>query len=57
MIGLKKNKMTFGINKCAILVVKALNFTNHDNYVDPTFHLGINPIPKNKSIFLSLYSI
>jgi len=38
--------MTFGINKCATLVVKPLHFKNQDSYVDPTFHLGINPIPK-----------
>jgi len=41
-----KNEMTFGINKCATLVVKPLHFKNQDGYVDPTFHLGINPIPK-----------
>ena len=41
-----KNEMTFGINKCATLVVKPLHFKNQDDYVDPTFHLGFNSIPK-----------
>ena len=41
-----KNEMTFGINKCATLVVKPLHFRNQDSYVDPTFYLGIHPIPK-----------
>ena len=47
--------MTFGINKCATLVVKPLTFTNPDNYIDPTFHLGINPIPKtNQYTYLGI---
>jgi len=33
-------------NKCATLVIKTLHFKNQDGYVDPTFHLGFNPIPK-----------
>jgi len=41
-----KNEMTFGINKCATLVVKSLHFKNQDGHVDPTFHLGFNLIPK-----------
>ena len=41
-----KNEMTFGINKCATLVAKPLHFRNQDSYVDPTFYLGIHPIPK-----------
>ena len=49
------NEMTFGINKCATLVVKPLKFTNHNNYVDPTFYLGINPIPKtNQYTYLGI---
>ena len=40
------NEMTFGINKCATLVVKPLHFTKPRNYQDPTFYLGIHPLPK-----------
>ena len=41
-----KNEMTFGINKCATMVVKPLNFIRTNNYQDPTFYLGIHTIPK-----------
>ena len=47
----------FGINKCVTLVVKPLHFRNQDGYVDNTFHLGINPIPKNINIYRFWYSI
>ena len=32
-----KNEMTFGINKCATLVVKPINFVKTINYEDPSF--------------------
>jgi len=63
-----ENERTFGINKCVTLIVKPLHFRNQDGYVDPTFHLGINPIPKttqyiylgisfNESLILETYNI
>ena len=41
-----RNEMTFGINKCATMVVKPLNFISPPNLVDPTFYLGLHPLPK-----------
>ena len=44
-----KNEMTFGINKCATLVVKPINFVNFVkpiNYEDPSFFIGSNKLPK-----------
>jgi len=34
--------MTFGINKCATLVVKPINFVKQINYEDPSFFIGSN---------------
>lgn len=41
-----KNEMTFGINKCATLVVKPINFVKPINYEDPSFFIGSNKLPK-----------
>ena len=41
-----RNEMTFGINKCATMVIKPLNFISPSNLVDPTFYLGFHPLPK-----------
>jgi len=41
-----KNEMTFGINKCAILVVKPINFVKPINYEDPSFFIDSNKLPK-----------
>jgi len=41
-----KNEMTFGINKCATLVVKQINFVKPINYEDPSFFIGSNKLPK-----------
>jgi len=38
--------MTFGINKCATMVIKPFNFAPTTNYSDPSFFLGIHKIPK-----------
>jgi len=41
--------MTLGINKCATLVVKPINFVNFVkpiNYEDPSFFIGSNKLPK-----------
>ena len=38
--------MTFGINKCASLVVKSINFVKPINYEDPSFFIGSNKLPK-----------
>jgi len=38
--------MSFGINKCATLVVKPLNFTYPPDYEDPTFYMEMYTIPK-----------
>ena len=40
-----KNEMTFGINKCATLVVKPINFVKPINYEDPSFFIGSNKLP------------
>ena len=41
-----KNEMTFGINKCATLVVKSINFVKPINYEDPSFFIGSKKLPK-----------
>ena len=33
------NAMTFGIEKCATMVIKPINFQSPPNYSDPTFYL------------------
>jgi len=33
------NEMSFGINKCATMVIKPLNFVSYPGYEEPTFHL------------------
>ena len=38
--------MTFGINKCATMVIKPLNFVQSRSYETPTFYLGMYSIPK-----------
>eukprot|EP00833_Pecoramyces_ruminatium_P010910 jgi/Orpsp1_1/1184942/evm.model.c7180000091668.1 len=45
-----KNEMTFGINKCCTLVIKPKNFVKSPNYIDLSFFIGINKIPKMISI-------
>jgi len=39
-----KNEMSFGINKCATMVIKPLNFVLYPGYEEPTFHLGMYSI-------------
>jgi len=41
-----KNEMTFGINKCATLVVKPIKFVKPINYEDPFFFIGSNKLSK-----------
>jgi len=49
------NEMTFGIEKCATMVIKPTNFQYPPNYSDPTFFLGMNDIPKVSSyIYLGI---
>ena len=40
------NEMSFGINKCATIVVKPINFTRTPDYEEPTFYIGMHSIPK-----------
>jgi len=40
-----KNEMSFGINKCATIVIKPLNFVSYPDYEEPTFLLGMYSIP------------
>ncbi|OUM64042.1 hypothetical protein PIROE2DRAFT_9267 [Piromyces sp. E2] len=40
------NKISFGVNKCATVVVKNIKFKNTPNYVGPTFYIGMYSIPK-----------
>ena len=40
------NEMSFGINKCATMVIKPIDFSRPPNYIDPTFYLGMYSIPK-----------
>ena len=42
-----ENHMTFGINKCATMVIRP-DIPIHQNRRDPTFYLGGNAIPKVK---------
>jgi len=47
--------MTFGIEKCATMVIKPMNFQSPPNYSDPTFYWGMNAIPKISSyIYLGI---
>jgi len=48
-----KNEMSFGINKCATMVIKALNFVSYPGYEEPTFRLGIYSIHK-ASVYIYL---
>ena len=41
-----KNEMTFGINKCATLVVKQINFVKSIISKDPSFFIDNNKLPK-----------
>jgi len=45
--------MSFGINKCATMVIKPLNFVSYPGYEEPTFHLGMYSIPK-ASVYIYL---
>ena len=45
--------MSFGINKCAKMDIKPLNFASYPGYEEPTFHLGMYSIPK-ASVYISL---
>ena len=46
-----KNEMSFGISKCATMVIKSLNFVSYLGYEEPTFHLGMYSIPK-ESVYI-----
>ena len=46
--------MTFGINKCATLVVKPINFVKPINYEDLSFFIGSNKLPKTDNTILIL---
>jgi len=48
-----KNKISFGINECATMVIKPFNFVSYPVYEDPTFHLVMYSIPK-KSVYIYL---
>jgi hypothetical protein len=45
--------MFIGINKCATIVIKQLNFVSYPYYEEPTFHLGMYSIPK-ASVYIYL---
>ncbi len=40
------NEMTFGISKCATMVIKPKDFKYTPGYVDPTFYFSMTSIPK-----------
>ncbi len=44
-----KNEMTFGINKCATMVIKPINYISPLFSSDPTFYIGMYSIPKTTS--------
>jgi hypothetical protein len=50
-VGLIKMKCLLVSNKCAVMVVKPLNFVSYLGCEEPTFHLSIYSIPKE-----SMYS-
>ena len=41
--------MTFGVNKCATMVIKPLNYVSPLFSSEPTFYLGMYAIPKTSS--------
>jgi len=45
--------MSFGINECATMVIKPLNFVLSPGYEEPIFHLGMYSIPK-ASVYIYL---
>ena len=49
------NEIASGIEKCATMVMKPMNFHFPPYYSDPTFYLGMNSIPKVSSyIYLGI---
>ncbi len=40
------NEMSFGIAKCATMVIKPLNFRKTPDYEDPTFYFNMHSLPK-----------
>ena len=40
------NEMSFGIQKCATMVIKPMSFTEPPDYLEPTFYLNMHAIPK-----------
>ena len=44
--GAIKNEVTFGINKCATLAEKPINFVKPINYKDPSLFIGSNKLSK-----------
>jgi len=50
-----KNEMTFGVNNCATMVIKPLNYVSPLFSSEPTFYLGMYAIPKTSSyIYLGI---
>ena len=49
--------MSFGIKKCATLVVKLISFVLIRDYSDPVFYLGMYAIPKVSLLYLTRYAI
>ena len=45
--------MSFGINKCATMIIKPLNFVSYPCYEEPIFYLGMYSIPKT-SVYIYL---
>jgi len=41
-----QNEITFGINKCATMIVKPLYYNTPPNLVNPIFYLGFHPLLK-----------
>ena len=50
-----KNEMTFGINKCATLVVKPIDFVKPINYEDPSFLLVVTNYLKLTTILILVF--
>jgi len=49
--------MTFGVNKCATMVIKPLNYVSPLFSSEPTFYLGMYAIPKLPLIYTWVFHL
>jgi len=51
-----RNEMTFGINKCATMVIEPLYYNSPPILVGLILYLGIHPFPKTNQLHLPWYT-